>query len=160
MSYHKERRHAADVYQNMRREKVQVEEGDHVLLPVPRTDRSNTDPKTMEARVLKRVGNKVKLGTGAGRVDVTFRPEQLMKVTGRKRQFTVPDEDVSLITAMRFETTYNRTASSTSGPSLCNCKGTCLSKRCLCRKQGIDCATKCHGGKMSDACLNTRSCTR
>ncbi len=156
MAYHKGIRQTADAYREVLSRSRQLNEDDHVLLPIARTDRSNTEPKNLEARVVETSGGRVKLGTAAGKIDVTFRQEQLVKVNGRKRSFDVPDGSVSLIKAMRFESSY----STTSSASLCACRGTCLTKRCPCRKGGVDCATKCHNGKTCDTCLNRAHASR
>ena len=35
--------------------------------------------------------------------------------------------------------------------SSCNCKSKCVNKRCLCKKRGFSCSSKCHGG---NSCSN------
>jgi hypothetical protein len=106
-------------------QKHRLEEGDHVLIPIQRVDRSNTCPRAMEGRVVEADEKFVRIGTKAGIIETAFRHDQLPKVTGKKRLFDVPDEKVSFIKAARAETTYgDRSAAPSGTPSVCNCRVT------------------------------------
>ena len=118
------------LYQKQVKNRQCLKEGDHVLLPIPRVDRSNTCPKNLEAKVIGVLHDKkVQLGTDAGKVSTPFLQEQLDKVTALKRKISVGQTHITLTKAYRSETSY--------GISMCKCTTSCGSKRCKCTKSGF-----------------------
>ncbi len=137
------------LYQNQLSSRRNLEVGDHVLLPIPRVDRSNTCPKNLEAEVLETLDKDfVRLGTETGKIDTAFRQEQLTKVTGKKRKFEIPEHEIKLTRAYRADTSYN-------SQNICKCNQGCSSRRCRCFKSGLKCSSKCHNGN-SDNCDNPK----
>ena len=62
--------------------------------------------------------------------------------------------EVTIIQASRAETGWQTVASLSSKPTVCKCKGNCTTKKCCCRKVGIECGTKCHPDNRS--CKNSK----
>ena len=58
-------------------------------------------------------------------------------------------EEVSLVQASRATTNWQ---ASKKVHDVCQCKGSCITNRCCCKKRGIKCSTKCHINSM--ACQN------
>ncbi len=144
MVYLKNRGTQDVLYQRQVSDRQQLEKDDHVLLPIPRVDRSSTCPKNIEAKVFEVLpGNFVRLGINDGKISAPFQQEQLTKVTGAKRKITVPDTEILLTKAYRSSTSYNK-------QSLCACKKGCSSYRCKCFKGGLKCSSKCHQGGVCD----------
>ena len=55
---------------------------------------------------------------------------------------------ISIITTCRGTTNWQNTRAK----DMCNCKGTCTSKYCVCLRGGNKCSTKCH--KTNAKCEN------
>ena len=111
-----------------------AEIGDFVVLPIPNCDRTNTDPKTMLAKVLEIHKGYATLGIRIGRIKFPFKLEDLNVFRGKKPDWNVEDKEVVLTTAYRSTTSY----------SLCKCKNGCNDNNCPCRCQNNKCSTKCH----------------
>jgi hypothetical protein len=154
--YLKNRAHAREEWLKIAQQH-RLEQGDHVLIPIQRVDRSNTCPKAMEGRVMSVKEKFVRIGTSAGIIETAFRQDQVQKVTGRKRPLDVPEQPLSFIKAARMETSYGGkpNASCIDSPSLCNCrvtaKGQCKDKKqCNCFRINLKCSSKCHKGAPCD----------
>ncbi len=117
------------LYQKQLASRRDLTVGDHVLMPIPKVDRSGTCPKNLEAEVMEKLENGyVRLGTDEGRISVAFRQEQLHKVDGKKRKITVPEREIQLTKAFRSTTSYSA--------SVCKCSKSCSNARCKCFKAG------------------------
>ena len=81
--YLKNRAHAREEWLKIAQQH-RLEQGDHVLLPIKRVDRSNTCPKVMEGRVMSVKDNFVRIGTSAGIIETAFHQDQVQKMTGKK----------------------------------------------------------------------------
>ena len=115
--------------------------GDNVLIPVSEFDRGRGDPLNIIGVVLEKNENgSVKVGTKAGviqgwlsRSQVEFAKQTLLKAED------VPSTEMTIRSAVRV-----LSVGTGQGFKRCQCKGTCLTKRCSCFKEGNLCISSCH----------------
>jgi hypothetical protein len=116
--------------------------GDNVLVPVSEFDRGRGDPLNLLGVVVETndTNGNVKVGTKAGfiqgwlsRSQVEFSKQVLLKARG------VPSTEVTIRSAVR-----TLSVGSGQGYKRCQCKGSCLTKRCSCFKEGNLCNSACH----------------
>ncbi|XP_070204838.1 uncharacterized protein [Littorina saxatilis] len=138
--------------------------GDTVGLNIHKVDRANSDARLLPCKVLmsKPVGGQrhlYKLYSATGILGPWIAGEELSDLRSvhfESLNEVNPDllEEISLIKACRLSVKWRDTGSRVpSGASVCKCKGPCTTKRCCCRKAGLECGTKCHTD--SKACKNT-----
>ena len=116
--------------------------GDNVLIPVSEFDRGRGDPLNLIGVVLENnINGNVKVGTKAGvlqgwlsRSQVEFAKQVLLKV-----------EDVPTATELTIRSAVRvLSVGNGQGYKRCQCKGSCLTKRCSCFKEGNLCISACH----------------
>jgi hypothetical protein len=134
-----------------------VDIGTNVLIPIPNVDRGKGDPRNVLAVVI----NKDELGYKLGTKSVTLRELYT------RNQFELTDSkfldigsinnenELSLRQAVRSVSLrdgqgFTRCGCSTTGKTRCN------TKRCLCKKSGLLCNSRCHP---NIACSNTYKST-
>uniref|UniRef100_A0A914XJJ4 Integrase catalytic domain-containing protein n=1 Tax=Plectus sambesii TaxID=2011161 RepID=A0A914XJJ4_9BILA len=147
MQYLKNRGHAQQEWLKVA-QREELKPGDHVLLNIPRVDRTSTCPRAMEGEVAAVNGAFVRVRTSAGLIETSFRQDQLQKIRGTKRPLEVRNDSVTFISAARAETAL-------SNRSMCNCQMTanrqCKDKtQCTCFRNNLRCSSKCHKGKPCD----------
>ena len=122
-------------------------------------DRTNTDDKLMPCKVLEvKVRNKsnvYKVYTQAGIIKTHFSGTELVSmknVTFPALNSTDPSQldEITVIQASRFNSKWQARSAVN---SVCASKGSCVTKRCCCRKGGNKCTSKCHAGNTS-VCQN------
>ena len=132
--------------------------GDTVGIKIHRADRTNTDARLLPCKVMEvsvKNGKKFyRIYSASGILKNKFTGEELadMKnVTFPSLSSADPSnlEEVSLVQASRATTNWQ---ASKKVHDVCQCKGSCITNRCCCKKRGIKCSTKCHINSM--ACQN------
>ena len=130
--------------------------GDNVGLRIPKVDRTNTSKKILPCRILKKTGdNRFTLFTASGILGTTFSHTDLIDF--RNISFAELDgvNQPELLDTIPFTRAARHISGFTNNKttkSMCNCKGTCLSGRCACKKNLLKCSTKCHSN--SNNCEN------
>lgn len=135
------------------------EVGEYVSLRIPRIDRSSTDLHRLPCVVVEVVGKsqamyrlRCKYGVlktcfDAGDLEC-FQSTYNIPIDGWKDQPKVTVREAARQQAPCNAFIKNR----------CNCKaGTCNTRRCHCKKSGIECSTHCHKG---EKCKNKLCCTK
>ena len=113
--------------------------GDTVSIFVPRIDRSGTDFSRIPGVITKVSGHKdinYQIGTEHGILKVCSQGGDLQHYNG-----TVEVDHAKTISLRRAALLTNGNRF-TQGK--CNCKSSCTSNRCSCKKNGITCSTHCH----------------
>ena len=132
--------------------------GDTVGIKIHSADRTNTDARLLPCKVMEvsvKNGKKFyRIYSASGILKNKFTGEELadMKnVTFPSLSSADPSnlEEVSLVQASRATTNWQ---ASKKVHDVCQCKGSCITNRCCCKKRGIKCSTKCHINSM--ACQN------
>jgi hypothetical protein len=116
---------------------------DLVRIAVPKIDRFGIDRPTLPCKILEKVNNQYRLGSKFGVIDVLYSPGEIDPLGAE--QFPeleeIPTNRITVREASRLQN-----VGSTTG-TICNCKSTCNSKKCNCRKNGNNCGSRCHGGR-------------
>ena len=129
--------------------------GDTVGIKIHNADRTNTDARLLPCKVYEvTIKNDIKcyrIYSATGKLKNTFTGEELvdMKNVVFPVLATVDPsslEEVSIVQASRGATNWQ---SSKKGHDVCQCKGSCITNRCCCKKKGIKCSTKCRVSSMS-----------
>ena len=132
--------------------------GDTVGIKIYKIDRSNTAASVLPCKVLSVKSNvrcAYKLYTASGILSVNYSSDDLLDL----RHVVFPEldnldpTDLKEVSVIRASRGYSGWCSSTTDISLCSCTGSCITKRCRCRKAGIECSTKCHSSN-SSCCQN------
>ena len=157
-SYLSSARRPATRHQNQCKKTQKVfQVGDTVGIKIHNVDRTNTDSRILPCKVLKvREESPVpyQLYTNSGILQTKFSADELQDM----KNVCFPDlnqadpnelKEISVIQACR---NYSRWSSNPTTESLCSCNGSCITKRCRCRKNGLKCSTKCHHN--STCCQN------
>ena len=138
VNYLKNRMTEKEIWEAKLRMHAKPEVGNFVVIPISKVDRTGTDPRNCIAKVMKIENNSATIGTRAGTIDVPFQLTELFLYRGSQinvENFEVPNKLVKLIAAIRCETSYH---------SVCKCVAGCHDNLCPCRRNGFNCATKCH----------------
>ena len=131
------------------------EAGDLVSLKIPRFDRSATDNLRVICRVLgqPRV-NRYQLMSEHGLLDRHFPIAELLRVP-RSAEGGLGDA-IPTTAAGAPQITMRALArlvsTSVAVGVSCNCRTKCQTKRCVCKKNGLECSVHCHGE--DDECWN------
>ena len=115
--------------------------GDNVRVPVPNVDRGCCDPPHLLGVVTDvTVHNNYRIGTRVGNLKGTFARNQVEKC----KQVFVSQENVpETVLSVRSAATANSVGSG-QGFVHCNCKTGCFNNRCKCRKNELQCNSRCH----------------
>ena len=126
--------------------------GENVSVRIPRIDWACTDPQRLPCVVVEVVGKAVimyRLRCESGVLKCCYRASDLEPYAG---SYNIPTNNweeqprVTLREAARNQAQWNVFQG-----NKCNCRprrpGTCDSRRCPCRKKGIDCSSHCHRGE-------------
>lgn len=130
-----------------KRKVVDFKVGDFVRVNIPKIDRFNIDRPTLPCKILEKIDNQYRLGCKFGVINVCYSSGEL-EVLGTDTYAElskIPSNQISIREAARFQS-----VGMVSG-SICNCKGTCNSKKCKCIKANVKCTSRCHSGH---SCLN------
>ena len=122
---------------------------DTVGIKINKVDRTNASASVLPCKVLSVKPNvrcPYKLYTPSGILYVNYSADDMLDL----RQVVFPGlenldatnlKEASLIKASRDCSGWNNAATDS---SLYSCSGSCINKRCKCRKAGLKCSTKCH----------------
>ena len=122
-----------------------VDEGTNVLIPIPQVDRGKADPKNVLAMVVSKSENGYRLAVKQGLLIGSYTRNQFELAD---RAFLTPlsictDNELSLRRAVKEGSVCEG-----QGYSRCGCSTTsrlrCNTKRCLCKKSGQLCNSRCH----------------
>ncbi|CAG8651739.1 13546_t:CDS:2, partial [Ambispora gerdemannii] len=130
--------------------KISYEIGDFVRIGIPKIDRSSTDRKLLICKVVGTVdGEFYRLGCKSGVLNVYYRAVELMptKAMDFPELREIPNTLISLREASLYQSRGEMTGYQ------CNCKGSCRTNHCNCKKAGVMCGARCHGGG-SNTCEN------
>ena len=131
--------------------------GDTVGIKMHSIDRTNTDARILPCKVLDIKPNSqvpYQLYTTTRILQARFSAKDMQdlgKVPFQALDATDPATltEISVIRASREYSSWN---SKPSENTVCSFKGSCITKRCTCRKNGLKCSTKCHTS--SSCCQN------
>ena len=117
--------------------------GDFVRIAVPKIDRFGIDRPTLPCKILEKVKDQYKLGSKFGVIDALYSLGELepLGVEQFPELETIPTNKITVREASRLQNVGPTTS------TICNCKGTCNSKKCNCRKNGNNCGSRCHSGR-------------
>lgn len=130
--------------------KISYEIGDFVRIGIPKIDRSGTDRKLLICKVIGTVNERLyRLGCKSGILKNSYHATELMptKATDFPELREIPNTFISLREAALCQSRGEMTGYQ------CNCKGSCRTNHCNCRKAGVSCGARCHGGS-SNTCEN------
>lgn len=123
--------------------------GESVSLRIPRIDRTATDVHRLPCVIVQVVGktqDMYRLRCSSGVLDRCYRADDLEPFAG---SYSIPengwekDTRISLREAARNQAPWNAFIG-----NRCNCRsGTCDTRKCNCKKMGIECSSHCHKGK-------------
>ncbi|CAF1424404.1 unnamed protein product [Rotaria sordida] len=128
---------------------------DCVGIEIHSVDRTNTDPKYLPCVIVEKLEQNnifsFKLICQYGVLTNTFEASQFLNLkdacpTELKNLDVANLKPITIIEASKL---YSR--GSTTGRT-CNCRGTCGTKTCPCKKENVFCSTKCHSKR--GGCLN------
>ena len=124
--------------------------GDTVGIKIHQVDRINTDAKLLPCKVYGKDPNEsaqYQLYCATGILKTRYQSSDLINMQhvhfpSLEQINPLGLEEISVIQACRDNGRWQAAP----GGSICACKGSCISNRCRCKKAGIKCSTKCHGG--------------
>ena len=114
--------------------------------------RTNTDARLVPCKVLKTkthdTQQSCQVYSKAGIIKNWFKAEDLVQIKHAEfEDLTETDlntlHKITLIQASRARSGWHTAAGAA---NKCNCKTSCKTKRCCCRKAGLPCGSKCHSG--------------
>ena len=127
--------------------------GEYASVRIPRIDRTATDLQRLPCIIVEVIGkaqSMYRLRCKHGVISTCFHAGDLEPFSGT---YNIPVEGwqdetrITLREAARQQSPWNSFTK-----NRCNCKpGTCDTRRCYCKKRGIECSTHCHKG---EACNN------
>ena len=124
------------------------EVGDTVRIKVPDVDRCKTEARSVLACVLEKTPDKFfKLGTSSGELKQLYVRSQFMLC---HEKFLTPEDVPSAPVSLRAVAS-SQAVGNGQGFVRCSCTQKCSTKRCLCRRKGVLCNSKCHG---TSTCTN------
>lgn len=115
--------------------------GDFVTIEVPKIDRGPLDSHLIGKVVAKR-NNLYQIGTKHGIIK-QFQQRASLKLVENFTDWEENNTVIALRTASILNSPYGD-----QGPSKCNCKNGCKTKRCACLKLNNRCNSKCHSSSM------------
>ena len=122
--------------------------GDSVSVRVPHIDRASTDPQRLPCVVVEVTGKSqvaYRLHCKSGVLKVCYHAGDLEAYSGSYGIQVIGWKEAARVSM--------REAAKESAPwnvftgNKCNCSGACDTRRCPCKKKGIDCSSFCHSGK-------------
>ena len=122
----------------------QVDIGDMVLLHVPSFDRGPSDPPNLICSVLDVKNDLYQLGCTSGILDVWYARNAFDDTSSNTKiqKPTVPlDKKLSIREAVQ-----NSSIGHGQGFVHCSSTSGCKTNRCGCKKAGLNCNSRCHGG--------------
>ena len=116
--------------------------GDFVILPVPEVDRGPSDPPNLICRVVDIDYTTMmhELACQAGVLKNMWARNSFDKMNGE-----IIDIRTDVSATVR-EAVTNLSVGGGQGMLKCNCTGACANNRCSCRKNSLQCNSRCHGG--------------
>ncbi|XP_043464212.1 uncharacterized protein LOC122503410 [Leptopilina heterotoma] len=125
-----------------------VEVGDNVTIPIPDVDKAKSDFRNVIGVVLEKKDELHRIGTRQGIINRLYCRSEFDKCKASfiDEQDVPQDETISLRSIATQESNTNG-----QGFTRCHCQTSCKTKRCLCRKKGLLCNSKCHS---SSTCCN------
>jgi hypothetical protein len=127
-----------------------VQLADNVFVPIPSVDRSKCDFQNLIAVIVEKTEDQYVLGSRSGYIKERFSRNGFEKCQTRFiTREDVPDIWISLRTASGLASIDGRAQ----GMLKCNCKKSCLSSSCTCRKNNLLCNSRCHS---SSSCNNKK----
>ncbi len=116
--------------------------GDLVRIAVPKINRFSIDWLMLSCKILEKVKNRYQLESKFGIIDIFYSSEELKPL--RVEQF--PELDIIPINKITIREASRLQNVELTKNTICNCKGTCNSKKCNCRKNGNNCESQCYNG--------------
>jgi hypothetical protein len=130
-----------------RSEKIltEVAIGDNVLIPIPNVDRGRGDPRNVMAVILSEEEHGYRLGTKGGVLRGLYTRNQFELSHGK----FITNTDVNADTEISLrQAVSNASVCDGQGFIRCGCsasgKKRCYTKRCMCKKSGLICNSRCH----------------
>ena len=132
--------------------KISYEIGEFVRIGIPKIDHSSTDRKLLICKVVGIVdGGLYKLGCKSGILNICYNAVELIstRATDFPELREIPNTLISLREASLCQSWGEMTSYQ------CNCRGSCKTNYCNCKKAGVLCGARCHGSG-SSICENQR----
>ena len=120
--------------------------GDAVTVRVPSKDRGPCDMQRVPGVVVNVSNGFNKIRTQFGALKTRYRSDALEKCAVRVVEMEGWESD-NVLTLREAARKFNKRETEV---SVCKCKSNCLTKRCICIKQGVKCTTRCHSGNSCD----------
>ena len=152
----KTRQHQAHVRESMKKKhdgkhNVMIfKEGDFATVAITGNDRMSLDPRRMLVKIYKVVKNNTyQLQCKHGMINRKYRASSLNTVPEdivrryREEFIHAPIKEITLHAASILDSNIDRIT------VLCNCKGSCTTKRCRCKKNDKECGQNCHGDNIN-----------
>ena len=122
--------------------------GTTVMVPVPEVDRSKADFPNVKAVVVEKKDNGLYLlGTSGGLLKQQYARSEFMPCMNDF--ITLNEVPMGNEVSLR-EMARSQSMGHGQGFFKCNCKHTCLSPRCGCKRNGVKCNSKCHNSSPCD----------
>ena len=120
-------------------------QGDNVCVPVPLVDRGRGDPRNILGVIIDRQEDtdQYKIAVKAGILSGLYSRNQFDLCP--ERLLNTDDINTEKIVSLRSAVIF-QSSSGGQGFTRCNCTGAkkCSSRRCKCRKAGLQCNARCH----------------
>ena len=146
---------------NHRTKEVKV--GDVVMLKVPKVDHWKGDPPNLPCIVLElvRMDTYCRLGVKSGALDTTYPRNNLVPVQVSPSMYGLEKVLAEWIAADKPKGTVSAREAvkdisviGGQGVCRCDCRTTCSDKKCLCKKSGVPCNSRCHTKNLNNNCCN------
>ena len=126
-----------------KRKVVNFKVGDFVKVNIPKIDRFSIDRPTLPCKILEKVDNRYWLGCKFGVINICYSSDEIeaLGTTTYAELSKIPSNQISIREEARLQSVGMVLG------SICNCKGTCDSKKCKCKKANMKvmkCTSCCH----------------
>ena len=127
--------------------------GESVRILIPRIDRTGIDRRSLPCKVLEVLeGGFYRLGCAHGVLNSCYQPCNMESISSNFTELdNIPNNRISLTEAARLQ------SSAVIQGSVCHCKSNCNTNRCLCKRSGIGCGSRCHPSQSK--CVNREQTT-
>lgn len=147
-AYEGQRKAAEKMVESSRTKFKTIEIGSSVVVAIPKVDRGPLDVQTVLGKVMDYNNGVYKIGTSSGIIKNWF-PRNEIRPSGATASETIPEKTISLRQAVSSQSKFGG-----QGYTKCSCrpaKKQCDTKKCVCKKSGLICNSRCHN---SSGCIN------